>query len=168
MFHILSEVMSEVLVQEIPRSGEILDMYNRYDYDNNFNDLLVNNKLFCTFIEKNELEQKLRDITSQYEIKYNKLFVLSIQDSDEFVITYNVENNTVRTIPHNTILVHRKKHTNTLYTINALNELIKKLNNNIVDTKFPIEWNHYRNTIMLTQQGTLKMLKTKIYQVIEL
>ena len=28
-------------------------------------------------------------------------------------------------LPENTILVHRKKETNTLYTINALNELIK-------------------------------------------
>jgi hypothetical protein len=31
--------------------------------------------------------------------------------------------NNVSEIPENTILVHRKKETNTLYTINALNEL---------------------------------------------
>ena len=71
-------------------------------------------------------------------------------------------------IPQNTILVHRKKESNTLYTINALNELIKKLNDGIVDTKFPISWQHYRNTILLTQHDELKQLRTKIHKIIEL
>jgi hypothetical protein len=38
----------------------------------------------------------------------------------------------------NTILVHRKKETNTLYTINALNELIKKLNGGVVDIAYKV------------------------------
>ena len=155
--------MEENLVMESQ-----VDIYNRYDYDKINCEIDVNNKLFCTFVTLEELEDRLKSITTEYEIKYNKLFVLSVEDSEEYVITYNVENANVSAIPHNTILVHRKKHTNTLYTINALNELIKKLNGGVVDTKFPIEWNHYRNTIMLTQQGGLKMLKTKIYQIIEL
>jgi hypothetical protein len=65
-------------------------------------------------------------------------------------------------------LVHRKKESNTLYTINALNELIKSLNGGVVDTRFQIEWQHYKNTILLTQQNELKELKTKIHQIIEL
>jgi hypothetical protein len=64
--------------------------------------------------------------------------------------------------------VHRKKESNSLYTINALNELIKSLNEGIVDTNFRIDWQHYKNTIMLTQQGDLKLLRTKIYQIVEL
>ena len=155
--------MEENLVME-PQ----VDIYNRYDYDKINSEIDVNNKLFCTFVTLEELEDRLKSITTEYEIKYNKLFVLSVEDSEEYVITYNVENANVSAIPYNTILVHRKKHTNTLYTINALNELIKKLNGGVVDTKCPIEWNHYRNTIMLTQQGGLKMLKKKIYQIIEL
>jgi len=137
--------MEENLVME-PQ----VDIYNRYDYDKINSEIDVNNKLFCTFVTLEELEDRLKSITTEYEIKYSKLFVLSVEDSEEYVITYNVENANVSAIPHNTILVHRKKHTNTLYTINALNELIKKLNGGVVDTKFPIEWNHYRNTIMLT------------------
>ena len=64
----------------------------------------------------------------KYTIIYNKLFVLEIVGKDEYVITYNVDQGNVQTIPDNTILVHRKKESNTLYTINALNELIKKNN----------------------------------------
>ena len=82
--------------------------------------------------------------------------------------TYNIDLLNVNEIPQNTILLHRKKESNTLYTINALNELIKKLNGGVVDKKFPIEWKHYRNTILLTQHDELKQLKTKIYKIVEI
>jgi DNA-directed RNA polymerase subunit L len=71
-------------------------------------------------------------------------------------------------IPYNTILVHRKKESNTLYTINALNELIKKLNDGVVDVNYRINWQHYKNTILLTQHDELKQLRTKIYKIVEL
>jgi hypothetical protein len=70
-------------------------------------------------------------------------------------------------MPANTILVHRKKDFNVLYTINSLNELIKQLNNGIVDTNYPINWQHYKNSILLTQHDELKQLKTRIYKIIE-
>jgi len=40
--------------------------------------------------------------------------------------------------------------------------------NGIVDTKFPIDWQHYRNCILLTQHNELKQLNTKIYKIINL
>tara|TARA_R110000772_G_scaffold71289_1_gene156328 strand:- start:631 stop:924 length:294 start_codon:yes stop_codon:yes gene_type:complete len=96
------------------------------------------------------------------------MFILHVQSSDEYAVTYNVEQGNISELPENTILVHRKKDSNTLYTINALNELIKNLNGGVVDTKFPIEWQHYRNTILLTQHSELKQLKTKIFKIIDL
>ena len=80
---------------------------------------------------------------------------------------HNIDQANLNTLPENTILVHRKKESNTLYTINALNELIKRLNGGVVDTSFPIEWQHYKNTILLTQRDELKELKTKIHQILE-
>ena len=71
----------------------------------------------------------------------------------------------IDSIPPNTILVHRKKETNTLYTINALNELIKSLNGGVVDTRFRVDWQHYRNTVLLTTQGELRSLKTRIREI---
>ena len=128
----------------------------------------VNNKLFCTFVPLNEVESFIKDISNEYTILYNKIFVLHIKSNDEYVCTYNVDQPNINNIPENTILVHRKKETNTLYTINALNELIKSLNEGIVDTNFRINWQHYKNTILLTQQGDLKLLRTKIYDIVEL
>lgn len=151
-------------------------MYKVDDFQelDNLNITDLNNKLFCTFTTLEELDELLHLITSQYAIMYNKIFVLHIKSNNEYVCTYNIENgnNSVPvskdSLPLNTIMVHRKKDTNTLYTINALNELIKRLNGGVVDTKFPIDWQHYRNTILLTQHDELKQLKTKIHRIIEL
>lgn len=138
-----------------------------YDVDTiNIGD--VNNKLFCTFVPVEGIDGFIQDISSQYTILYNKVFVLQIKNSGEYVCTYNVDQPNIDNIPEDTILVHRKKETNTLYTINALNELIKGLNEGIVDTKYKVNWQHYRNTIMLTQQGELKLLRTKIFKIVEL
>jgi hypothetical protein len=128
----------------------------------------VQNKLFCTFVPLNEVDSFIEEITSEYTILYNKIFVLHIKSNDEYVCTYNVDQPNINNIPDNTILVHRKKEYNVLYTINALNELIKSLNDGIVDTNYKINWQHYKNTILLTQQQELKLLRTKIYQIVEL
>ena len=128
----------------------------------------MNNKLFCTFTSLENLDRLVEDLQSQYTIMYNKMFVLHIKSNDEYVVTYNVDQGNVSSIPENTILVHRKKDSNTLYTINALNELIKGLNGGIVDSRYRVNWQHYRNTILLTQQNELKELKTKIHKIIEL
>ena len=128
----------------------------------------LNNKLFCTFTDIDNLDALLEEIKSKYTIIYNKLFVLEIVGKDEFVITYNVDQGNVHTIPDNTILVHRKKESNTLYTINALNELIKKLNGGGVDSSYQVNWQHYKNCILLTQHNELNQLNTKIYKIIEL
>jgi len=115
-----------------------------------------------------EIDNLIEKVTSQYDILYNKIFVLNIKSNNEYVITYNVDQGNVSSIPENTILVHRKKETNTLYTINALNTLIKSLNGGVVDTKFPIDWNHYRNCVLLTQHNELKQLNTKIHDIVNL
>lgn len=128
----------------------------------------LNNRLFCTFTTLDGIDPLVESITSSYTIMYNKMFVLYIKSTDEYVVTYNVEQGNVSDIPDNTILVHRKKESNTLYTINALNELIKKLNGGVVNPKFVIDWQHYRNCVLLTNHNELKQLNTKIYKIVEL
>jgi hypothetical protein len=146
------------------------DMYwsNNIDSFNQLNLGDLNNKLFCTFTKLEDIDNLVSNITSLYSVMYNKLFVLQVKNSDEYVVTYNIDQGNITSIPENTILVHRKKESNTLYTINALNELIKQLNNGVVDTKYKVEWNHYRNSILLTQHNDFKQLQTKIFKVIEL
>jgi len=144
-------------------------MNKSYDFQTHLNNkALLNNRLFCTFTSLGDLDSLLETIISNYNILYNKIFVLKIKENEEVVCTYNVDSGNINSILPSTILVHRKKDTNTLYTINALNELIKKLNGGVVDTNYNIDWIHYKNSILLTQHEELKMLKTSIHNIIEI
>lgn len=142
------------------------DTFNMYDYNTTDSDFM-NNRLYATFTQQNSLDELIIHLSTTYTIMYKKMFVLFVKSTNEYVVTYNVEQGNVSSIPANTILVHRKKESNTLYTINALNELIKQLNGGIINTRYPIEWNNYQNTILLTQNNELKQLNTKIYKIIE-
>ena len=155
-----------VMITTLNRSPSMYD--TNYDVITsilNIRDL--NNKLFCTFTNLENLDDLILEITSKYTVIYNKIFVLEILGKDEYVVTYNVEQGNINSILDNTILVHRKKESNTLYTINALNELIKKLNGGVVDTKYNIDWVHYKNCILLTQHNDLNQLNTKIYKILD-
>lgn len=125
-------------------------------------------KLFCTFSMLEKLDNLIIYLSNTYTIMYNKIFVLETSDKKNYVCTYNIDVNNTNMIPKDTILVHRKKKTNTLYTINALNELIKNLNNGILDINYKIDWENYKNNIILTQNNKLKIYKTKIYKIVEL
>ena len=143
------------------------NMYHQYDFD--VSDIFsMNNRLFCTFTPLDEIDALVSDLKKKYDILYNKMFVLHVKSNNEYAITYNVDQGNITTIPENTILVHRKKETNSLYTINALNQLIKSLNGGVVDTNFPIDWQHYKNCILLTQHNELKQLNTRIFRIVEI
>lgn len=127
----------------------------------------LKNKLFCTFSPKNKLEETLDTIKGEYVIMYNKIFVLESPESEEYLCTYNIEiqDGSTKILP-NTILLHRKKETNTLYTINSLNLLIKSLNEGVLDTSYRINWMNFKNMILLTQGEELKKLNTKIHKIV--
>jgi len=128
------------------------------------------NKLFATFSKKEDIEQTLETITERYNILYNKVFILESKDSDEFICTYNIDpgNLSTTSVLPNTILLHRKKESNSLYTINALNTLIKSLNNGVLDSNYKINWADYKNSIMLTNGPDLRILETSIYKIVNL
>ena len=122
----------------------------------------MNNKLYCTFTTLNEVDNTISNVKTSYVILFNKIFVLESLDGEKIMLTYNVDmgNSSKDTMVDNTILVHRKKQTNTLYTINALNELIKSLNNGILDKKYPINWDNYKNCILLIQAEGFNKIET--------
>ena len=142
----------------------------QFDYD--LGSIYINddmsNKLFCTFATEDSLDEVLNQIQERYNIIYNKIFVLYSKSQNEYICTYNVDFGNVGAFLDNTILVHRKKESNTLYTINALNTLIKQLNEGVLDTTFKINWNDYKNCILLTKGPDLKRVNTKLYKIIEI
>jgi hypothetical protein len=126
-------------------------------------------QLLCTFTTKELLQKTLQDIRETYVIVYNYIYILQNKSNlDELYITYNINTEYKPTQAlEDTILIHRKKESNTLYTINALNQLVKEENGGILDKTYVIDWSKFKNSIILTNTEGTKRIQTRIYEVIE-
>jgi hypothetical protein len=127
-------------------------------------------QLLCTFTTIDELESTIDIIKNSYALVFNKLYLLeNVADATQLVLTYNITKTNTNIIPPvSTISVHRKKQTNTIYTINAINKLIEMKNNGILDKTYRIDWNELQNTVLVTAYGKLKVVNTKLSDIIEL
>ena len=131
----------------------------------------MKSQLLCTFTTKKDLDKTISEIVKNYIIVFKKIYVLQNEDNvNELMCTYNVD--TSEKVNFNlvkgTISLHRKKHTNTLYTINALNEVIANLNNGIVDSKFMVPWENFENVLMVTNSEGLNKISTRIFKIIKI
>jgi hypothetical protein len=126
-------------------------------------------QLLCTFTTKEGLQKTLQDIRETYVIVYNYIYILQNKSNlDELFVTYNINTEFKPPQPlEDTILIHRKKESNTLYTINALNQLVREENGGILDKTFVIDWSKFRNSIILTNTEGTKRIQTRIFEVIE-
>jgi len=128
-------------------------------------------QLLCTFTNKNDIEGILKKIISFYQICFDKIYILQNENkTNELICTYNVdvsENKIDYNLVENTISLHRKKYSNTLYTINALNEVIKNLNNGVLNKEYTVPWENFRNMIMVTNSEGLNKINTRIYKIID-
>ena len=128
-------------------------------------------QLLATFTNKTDLDKTIESIKDAYTVSFNKIYVLQNEKNiNELICTYNVDleagadYNDVK----GTISLHRKKHSNTLYTINALNEVIANLNNGLVDSKFIVPWENFKNTLMVTNSDGLNKIPTRIFKIIKI
>lgn len=126
-------------------------------------------QLLCTFTARSELDVALHKIDQSYALAFNKIYVLeNINDENQLVLTYNVSKTLVNPPLISTIAVHRKKQTNTIYTINAINKLIEANNNGILDKTYRINWQELKNCVLVTAYSKLKIVNTKLLNIIEL
>lgn len=122
--------------------------------------------MVCTFARKYEIEDTLQDIKEQFNVLNNKVFLLkTLSPQSELIMSYNIQMENRQDFLPKSIMVHRKKETNTIYTINALNELIMTINNGVLDKHYPIDWERYENSILLKKQDGLKILKIEVINV---
>ena len=129
-------------------------------------------QLLCTFTNKKDIDKVLKQISDVYTIVFDKIYILQNEDSiNELICTYNVdisESKIDYNLVDNTISLHRKKYSNTLYTINALNEVIKNLNNGVRNKDFTVPWENFRNMILVTNSEGLNKINTRIYKIIDI
>jgi len=125
----------------------------------------VRTQLLCTFTNESEFENIVGKILKEFELFSRKIFVLKLDPSKELVVSYNIIPNTSKFLP-STIMVHRKKESNTMYTINALNRLIVDENGSM-DKTYQVDWDKYRNSVILTDGDGYKVMKTSLFRIID-
>ena len=133
----------------------------------------MNYHLLCTFTDYENGISTLKEILNTHKIRENRIFIFESADKQSLYYTYNIDTedpnyNFMSDNPllKDTILIHRKKETNTFYTINALNELILKLNYGIADKTFIIPWTNYTNKFILSNNiDRLKIVDVRLKDI---
>ena len=128
-------------------------------------------KLLCTFTDINEYVMEMENIKRYYDILFDKIYILQDEDNlDSLLLTYNIDPTKVNlnTFYKNTISVHRKKDSNSLYTINSLNALIVDLNGGVLDRNYSVNWADYKNTLLLTEGTSYKKVKTRLFKIVKI
>lgn len=126
--------------------------------------------LLASFVEKKDLYDAIEHITKTLDIDGDQIFVfLNEETRNEYVLTYNLNseyaNIKFNTIWKNTISVHRKKQTNTIYSLNAMNEYIKSKCHGIVDKSYQVNWEQFENSLMIIKNGKLKVIPLRIVRI---
>lgn len=127
-----------------------------------------NRQLLCTFSTSTDFRKTIEEILDFYEVYSKRVFAFSnTQNPKEVFLTYNVVN-MQRDAPKfpNTILIHRKKQTNTLYTLNAMNRLIEEENGSL-DKTYQVNWSLYENSLIITGDISVRIIPLKIHSVVD-
>jgi len=127
--------------------------------------------LLASFIvsdSEEEILTEVENIANTFYLSNNMIFLLKLSDTPEKkIITYNalIEKGKPLNTRLFTMRVHRKKNTNTLYTINALNAAVAKDNNGETGKHLRLDWEQYRNSIMLLTGSELKTHPVEVLRV---
>jgi hypothetical protein len=131
--------------------------------------MITQKQLLCTFSNSSQYTDALKEIPNQYTLIDNKIFIFANENNlRELYLTFNVEKREQINRYKGTISIHRKKQTNTLYTLNAMNKLIADENNGVFDKSFQLNWDLYKNSIILTNEIGVKIVSLKLFSISEI
>ena len=128
-----------------------------------------NRQLLCTFADTKSFRGVIEEIKKFYSIPSAKFFVFTnANNPKEIYITYNVILEIGVELPkfQNTISIHRKKHTNTLYTLNAMNQVIRDENEGVFDKTHKVNWDYYKNSLIITGDISIRIIPLKIHDIL--
>ena len=138
---------------------------------------MIDTLLLATFCKSRDVKDIISLISDSFEIVGGKIFVLQDEsDRHKKILTYNIvkEDIVFSDVIKNTISLHRKKETNTLYTLNALNEVVMEQNGGQIDPQFSVDWEPHRNTLLVTYKDdesgeqNLRRIETRLINIVNL
>ena len=126
--------------------------------------------LLASFVGKDDLYEALDKISEVCNIGKDRIFVfLNEEDQSEYILTYNLTSDLANTkfssIWENTISIHRKKQTNSLYSLNAMNELIKQNNGGEINKQYKVKWETFKDSFLIVKGGRLKVIPVRLVKI---
>ena len=126
---------------------------------------------FMKTLDDEKVQEEVEFIVNNIEITNSLIFLLQDKDDPEKkIITYNAL--VVPGQPFNprlfTMRMHRKKQTNTLYTINALNKAVAKQHDGATGKHLKLDWTQYENSILLTAGSELKVHPVEVSKIFKI
>ena len=114
------------------------------------------------------IQKEVEFIVNNIDITNKLIFLLEEEDDPrKKILTYNaiVEKGKTFNPRLFTMRVHRKKQTNTLYTINALNKAVALEHDGKTGRNLKLSWDKYANSILLTSGNDLRVHKVKVSKI---
>ncbi len=130
--------------------------------------------LLASFLRTDDdakVQEEIDAIVEKCELSNKYIFLMhETSEPTKKIITYNAVYDKDNPPSHNlyTIRVHRKKQTNTLYTINALNAAIALEHDGQTGKHLKLDWEKYANTLILTIGKKLSVHQLEIERIYKL
>jgi hypothetical protein len=126
---------------------------------------------FLSTDDSDVISQEVQEIVNNLELTNDYIFLLkNVNDPSKKILTYNA-------IPQQgssfnprlyTMRVHRKKQTNTLYTINALNAAVAAQHDGKTGKDLKLDWTQYENCLLLTAGKELKIHAIEVVKIFKI
>lgn len=125
-------------------------------------------QLLCRFSDSKRYADHIEYIKCNVTLLDNRIFVFANEDRlSEIYLTFHIDKSSSSSCRvANTISLHRKKHTNTLYTLNAMNRLIEDENGGKLDKNFQLNWEYYKNSIILINDPGVRIVPLRLFSIV--
>ncbi len=130
--------------------------------------------LLASFLNTDDsdvIAQEVQEIVNNLELTTDYIFLLkNVDDPGKKILTYNA-------VPQKgssfnprlyTMRVHRKKQTNTLYTINALNAAVAAQHDGKTGKDLKLDWSVYENCLLLTAGKELRVHPIEVVKIFKI
>ena len=117
------------------------------------------------------VDEAVQKILESFSLTSKYIFILKNEEEEnKTLITFNAlqDRESIEKIRFFTIRLHRKKQSNTLYTINGLNLAVAKENNGQTGKHLKLNWEEYQNTVLLSYNRSLKTFRVKLDKILEI
>ena len=128
---------------------------------------------FLTGASEQQIMHCVSTIASLPSLASNNIFLFeNTEDPSRHLLTYNLyldqkkQSNNVCGLY--TIRLHRKKDTNTLYTINALNAAVREQHGGQTGKHLKVDWSQYPNSLLLTSQQKLQVHPVEVIKIFKI